>query len=978
MPARRQPFQRKNPLGWRFVRFLCVLTVVLTVVAPFPISQAATSAVRVITQVTQFLSKDPAAQEDVSSTQVPHRTQAPRIKIILNETRDVPFDITITSVVVVSSEIAAAQVKNPHSLTLTALHVGETILIVFDGQRHYTFVVEVVGRTYATTHQNTPPAEQAAVEEGRLSGSYALSYSAPFGASPALFRQSFEFQRKLTQGRALRFSSDMFKFTGPGNRDRVRSTAPGLGLNRISLGMDTPTGTLDILDSQINISPLSFNNYAMRGFHLVSTPMSRLRGLEVFTGLARPSLSLFDKDQGRLAGVVLPVAQGRSWRVRAALLTVAPQRNNKLGSGGTVWHMDGRYAPNENIAAEGDVAYANGGLSWRARLDLRRGPFNAYGEILRFDRRSPLISIGAQPGGRQTEAFAFRWRPSTRLNASFNFNHTAIAPPTTAGRAFLDRTTLLASASYQITQSSRFGFRYTEQQLETGTPAMASRFRLETRTVIVSHDIRFNRSWANNFEARINFSRETRTNAETENGLNLNDQLRFSWRGGSATGFVNYTRRTPSLASLIIRNPQLLPPLLQQTFAADPVRFLQTNRDTLDTLLPGVELPQTRGLDAGLRLQAAFSRIDVAGEVRYSAGEILARDQRNLLASVSMNMRLDAANSVQVSGSRSFAFNAPGAQSVLTISYVHRFGAGSGGGFQFSRLLGLDRGLIQGRVFSDLNANGHDDPEEPGVAGMKVQVDGDRTAITDERGRFRFHMNPGDYNVAMISDDLGVRLKASAASEQHVSLFSRHTVNVAFGVLDFGLIAGRIFNDVLLKGEQTAGNAPGVAGVNVSLHPVGTIGASLSVTVDASGAYQFRNLAPGSYTLQIDPATLPADFRLPSRTSWPVIVEPLQSFYLDIPLAPQRAITGVVFIDNDGDGKFDPEKDEPIEGARVMAMQVEVITGKSGTYILRGLPVGRIEVRARTPLGTESLPLTIDLGAGPVTRRAINIVVRKK
>jgi len=954
-----------------------VLLVVLAVAAPFPLTETTSAMVgKLVNAITQSPSQGRTTQQSVSRAQAPERTQAPRMRVVIGETRDIAFAVPMTSVLIVSPEIASAEV-NVGGLRLKGLHVGETILIAFDGQRRFTFLIEVVGQTQATTQRKTPSTDSSTFGQAGLSGSYAISYTAPFGASPAMLRQNLEFQRKLTQGRMLRFSGDLFRFMGRGDQHSVRAAAPGLGLNRLSLGVDGPSGTVDILDSEINLSTLSFNNYAMRGFHLVSAPASQLRGVELFAGVARPSLSFFDKNQGRLAGVTVPVAQRQLWQVRAGFSIVSPQRNNNLGSGGKVWQVNGRYVPRKSIEVEGEGAYANGGLSWRARLDLKPGPFNVYSEILRLDRRSPLISIGAQPGGRETKAFGLRWQPHSRFNASLNYIRMAIAPPANAGRAAFNRSTLFASASYRIDQNSRFGFRYAQQQIETGGSAGGTRFRFETRTATVSHDFRFNKSWANYFEVRLNSSRETRTDAETESGINLHDQLRFSFKGGSATSFVNYTRRTPSLAGLIVRNPQLLPPLLQRAFASDPARFLQTNRDSLGLLLPGVDLPQTRGLDIGLRLQTAFSRINFAGEVRYSSGEILAREQRSVATSFSMNVVLDAANSVQVSGWRSFALDFANSDPMLTISYVHRFGAASGGGFQFSRVLGLDRGLIQGRIFFDLNGNGRDDPGEPGMAGMRVQIDGDRTAITDGSGHFRFQMNAGEYNVAMISDDLGVRLRATTASEQNVRLLSRHTLNLAFGVSNFGSVAGRVFNDLLLKGEQTAGTAPGLPGVRVSLYPVDKIGAPLSVTVNASGAYQFRSLVPGRYKLEIDRTTLPANFRMPSQSSWQITVEPLENFYFDIPQIAERAVSGIVFIDKDGNGTFEPDKDEAVKQARVIIGQIEVATGESGSYLLRGLPAGRIEVRARTPSGIESLPVTIELQAQPVTRRGVNLIVKR-
>lgn len=978
MPPRRRSLKNRRSNTCRSLRLLCVVVVMVAILAPLPLTQTASAGFRqFINIVTHSFVRHATRQQDVSQAPVPERTQAPRLRVVVGQPRRVPFAISITSVLIVSPEIASAEL-NIGGLMLTGLQAGETILIVFNGDRRYTYLVEVVGSKQSTIQENRASAEASASEQGNLSGSYVLSYSAPFGTGLTLLRQNFEFRRKLAQDRTLRFSSDVFKFMGQGDEDRVRSRALRFGLNQISLGVDGRYGSVDVLDSQVNLSPLSFNNYTMRGFHLVSKPASPMRGVEFFAGVARPSLSFFDRNEGRLAGVALPVAQGQSWQVRAAAFVISPQRLNNLGRGGTVLQVTGRYAPRDNMAVEGEVAYANGGISWRTRIDFSATAFNAYGEILRLDRRSPLISIGAQAGGRETETFGLRWQPRPRLDFSFSYYHTAIVPPVNAGRAKFDRSTLLAGVNYRPTQNSRLSFRYSRQQIETGGFSNRPHFQFETHTATVSHDIRLNRNWTNNFELRLNSTREARAGAETEGGLDLREQLRVSFKGGSAAGFFNYTRRTPSLAGLIVRNPQLLPPLLQRAFAADPAGFLQTNRDTLAVLLPGVELPHTRGLDTGLRLQAAFSRFNLGGEVRYSDGRIFEREQRNVTGSLTMNVRLDAANSVQVSGAKTFAFGGTRSDPMLIVSYVHRFGAAGGGGFQFSRLLGLERGVIEGRVFFDQNGNGRDDEDEPGVRGMTVQVNGDQTATSDENGRYRFKLDAGAHHVAIISRDLGVGLKATTASEQDVFLSRRRTVNVSFGISNSGSISGRVFNDVLVASEQIAGSAPGVADVRLSLHLSGTRDAPLSVTVDAAGSYQFRNLAPGSYRLEIDPASLPANFRIPLQSSWPVTIKALENFFFDIPLVAERAVSGIVFIDKDGDGKFDPKKDEVVSGARVISGTKEVATGAGGAYLLRGLPAGRLELRARTPWGTESFPIMIELPAQPVTRREVNLIARIK
>src|SRR6185295_10947397 len=112
--------------------------------------------------------------------------------------------------------------------------------------------------------------------------------------------------------------------------------------------------------------------------------------------------------------------------------------------------------------------------------------------------------------------------------------------------------------------------------------------------------------------------------------------------------------------------------------------------------------------------------------------------------------------------------------------------------------------------------------------------------------------------------------------EKHVSLLSKQTINLSFGLSNFGVVAGRVFNDVLLKGEHKSDGLPGVGGVRISLRPTSGVGETRSMTVDSSGGYQFRSVPPGSYALEIDSTTLPADFRIPSQTSWGITVGPLQ------------------------------------------------------------------------------------------------------
>jgi hypothetical protein len=300
----------------QFFNRFCVLLIFGAVIAPLPIRQT-TSAATLINSISQSGVTQTPTTQDVSRKTGLGRTPTPRLRILIGESRAIPFTRPITSALVVFPEIATAEFHS-RSVLIRGVRVGETMLIVFDGHQRHTILVDVVGRTQTTTTNGKARAESA-VNNDRLSGSYAASYSAPFGASPTIFRQKFEFRHSLTQGRTLRFYSDLFKFIG--ERD-AHAIVRRSGLNYMSLGIDGPSGKLDVLDSELNLSSASFNNYAMRGFHLVSSPNSQLRGVELFAAVARPGFSFFDQNQGRLLGALLPVIQTDNWQVRIGLFNV--------------------------------------------------------------------------------------------------------------------------------------------------------------------------------------------------------------------------------------------------------------------------------------------------------------------------------------------------------------------------------------------------------------------------------------------------------------------------------------------------------------------------------------------------------------------------------------------------------------------------------------------------------------------------------
>lgn len=984
MPVARKNFTKHRPAKKKkSVRILCLLTAVFFIAGAFVIARITFSANNINSpnKSKNQLIKLAAAPEPKN---IQSQTSASRIKITIGETRSVPVaGAAANSLIIVSPEIASAEIKNGNVLTITAAKIGETILIITGEGKRQTFIIEVAGKTLVSERRDLILTENAVSESHKMSGSYNALYAQGFNRNASLGRSRIELRRRLSKDRTLRASGEMYKFFGGTSRQNKFGNFQNYGLDRVSIGVDSPGETIDFLDSQVRVSPVSFDGFEMRGFHLAAKPKisknsgSPRRGIEVFAGFARPAYALDDVDKGqKLIGAMIPIASSDSLRIRAGFIHVSAPKNSQTKLGGTVLRLDASYAPNKIFSADGETSLAGGAVSWAARLNLRLKQFGAFGEVSRFDKNSPLATLSHVSGGRKTEAFSVYWRPDKHFNLSANYNRAGIERFTNFKFADFNRAAFSVNAGYRPNEHSRLNFRFTDQQIETAVSRSPAKFQIATRTFTAGYNVRFNRNLSNDFEAGINFSREASAESRLEAGFNLRERLRFSWSGNSLTGFFNYTNRTASLTSLIMRNPQILPLELQPVFALNPVVFLQAYRDRFAFLLSGVDLPVTRSLDAGVGFQKNFSRFTVSGEARCAAGEIFGQNQKNLFTSISADFRLDAANSIQINASRSFGATG---RTAIIFGFTHRFGGDGGNGFQFSKFLGFDKGKVGGRVYDDLNGNGQDDADEPGAAGLTVQLNDKRSVKTDRDGRYQFSANEGSYNIAVVSEDLGVRLRASTETVRKIFIASRQTVNVSFGVSGFGFIAGHIFNDAVSADDAGKSDFRGLAGVRLVLHSLDAQSGNFALdqTSSSGGTYEFQNIRPGNYRLEIDSATLPENFRLPAQTFREIKVAPLAGFYLDIPIAAQRAIVGIVFIDRDGDGKFNRQADETVEGASVSADAAVAVSDRNGAYILRNLRAGKIKVNVRTASGAANAPYFIELGAEPTTRRAVNFAVKR-
>jgi SdrD B-like domain len=207
---------------------------------------------------------------------------------------------------------------------------------------------------------------------------------------------------------------------------------------------------------------------------------------------------------------------------------------------------------------------------------------------------------------------------------------------------------------------------------------------------------------------------------------------------------------------------------------------------------------------------------------------------------------------------------------------------------------------------------------------------------------------------------------------QSVSLDSGEKQKMDFSVRAAGSVSGRVFNDAELTKPFTP---HGIAGVRVTLRSTDTDyeNFALEQLTDEIGAYKFLNLKPGKYSIVIDPADLPKNFHGPTVTDSTIEVKASEISSLDLGVTARREIKGIVFIDKNGDGRYNYGKETPVEGAYIVADGRFTTSDSNGAYTFRDLPAGRTALLVSWPQISENTHVVLDLADGPVTNRVVNI-----
>jgi hypothetical protein len=152
-------------------------------------------------------------------------------------------------------------------------------------------------------------------------------------------------------------------------------------------------------------------------------------------------------------------------------------------------------------------------------------------------------------------------------------------------------------------------------------------------------------------------------------------------------------------------------------------------------------------------------------------------------------------------------------------------------------------------VFEDLNGNGTQDPDEPGVAGVRLRVDGQR-AVTGEQGVAEVALEQGRHEIRleMQGPALDFLVKQKVAT---VVARAGGGAEVAFPLIPAGRLGGHV---ILHNGNH---NGTHTAAVLENIRVVAK-GPSLTreTLTDETGAFDFGRVPTGDYTVRLDETLL--------------------------------------------------------------------------------------------------------------------------
>ncbi len=165
----------------------------------------------------------------------------------------------------------------------------------------------------------------------------------------------------------------------------------------------------------------------------------------------------------------------------------------------------------------------------------------------------------------------------------------------------------------------------------------------------------------------------------------------------------------------------------------------------------------------------------------------------------------------------------------------------------------VTKGRIEGRAFIDRDGDGYYGLNDEPIGGLVIGTEQTKVS-TDDRGYFRFPPSyPGTFTI--VPD--GLPVDAAAGEPIPATVIAGETTWVDVPLSPIVVVSGDVFEDLNQDGMRSTDEG-GFSQVRVVL--TADDGRSLDAYTDLSGAFVISDVLPGTYTLTIDPNSLPDRF----------------------------------------------------------------------------------------------------------------------
>jgi hypothetical protein len=824
---------------------------------------------------------------------------------------------------------------------------GETVVFVWIHDQRLTVRVEVVARPDIPVRPRMSQSALDALGTGFI-GSSMQTFIDPQGNKDFFFLHHFDWQQQ--------FGPDRLSIHGQA-QDSTATGAPRFNANSASIQYTTPRTNLELIDFPLTLNGgletkvaaySSYNMYMIRGADF--SWRSGQNQYEFFAGTTIPPYYLTLHSTRDVAGFNFSRRESSNLYLYATTAWVnAPFQvsSSQLQRDNSFFQTAGLvYRPTHAWAFQGSVGGSTRGALAQGTASFTGERLSAFVSGTRSSSSFPINQLQLFFAGGSSLSAGTTLKLTSRISGSLYYQHSD-----TKASAFFPISGksdyLNPNLSFSITPGESVTLNYTYTRNNAG---MSLTGRNQGHRLDVMLNSRLPKRISNTAEV---------TSGSLSDPLQLNsaaqfvarDDFSFPLRGGYLSIGVQHTRQDPSLVNRLNQEIGLLPPALQQLFLADPLAFV--NSPELDPALRAL-LQNLQPTDTEIFLNGQFrirERLNFSPNVAYfHTASGLGHNANSKLFGYSLSYQITPTLQLVSSLSNVYLLDTQlkGVRRTTVVAVgVNKMLRGTP---RWMLPFHPSKRAVRGRVFRDLNVNGAFNTGEPGLAGVRVDLNTGASVRTDPQGLFEFSgLAPNAYRVSVPLNQFKERVRVTTPTDVRVDLTEEKIAEVNFGIVNFARVIGNVFNDYLLDGKRQL-DANGVRGIRLVLSGPGV---SRKVLSDGGGDFEIYEVPPGDYQLTLDRSTLPPNY-IAVKDSANIHVEPTATVIQDMPAEALRSVAGHIYFKPAGNGgvangektaaapSAESVKLQPLAGIHLTIDHTTATTGADGSFVLRNLPAGEL------------------------------------